>query len=129
MLRLWVCTSFEMIAEVFADCGKKLFDWKIVEILFQFDKQIVTSSICQSAVLPSSNPEQPSIITQPESLGDVLLNVSSDPKPMNMLDKMKKAKFDPPENPYDDTYFTFYSERSSSACKQGRYTIVILRYV
>lgn len=78
-------------------------------------------------VLPPVNPEQPSVITQPKSLGDVLLNITSDPKPMNLLEKMKKAGLEPPENPDDDTYFTYYSEHSTPACKHGRYTIIILR--
>ncbi|CAD5110887.1 DgyrCDS252 [Dimorphilus gyrociliatus] len=102
----------------------KYVDNKTEEFL---EKETVSSSVCQMTVLPTSKPNEPPIITQPKPLGDILVNISSDPKPMNMLDKMKKARFDLPENPEDDTYFTFYSKHSSNQCKNGRYTIVILR--
>lgn len=82
----------------------------------------VKSLICRSTILPSGNQQ---ISTQVMSIGDVLLGITHEDTLNNLKDNFTKPRSD--DLDVKDIKFFYHSPHTTSACPEGRSTIITLR--
>jgi hypothetical protein len=75
---------------------------------------------------PRPNEEEGVMAAQPVSLGDILVNVTSNHSSLNMDERMKMEGFSLEDSALD-VHFTYLSEEPTSACRKGRSTVITLR--
>ncbi|KAI0226266.1 hypothetical protein LSAT2_023113 [Lamellibrachia satsuma] len=87
----------------------------------------VTSLVCRLTVIPPSTGEQSSMVTvQSVSLGDVLVNITSNGSSLNMKQMMASEGFS--EDTEDlDVHFVYVAHRPTEACPNGRSTVITVR--
>lgn len=90
----------------------------------------VSSSICRSTIIPPKpGSKDEAISAQPSSIGDVLVNISTDLSFINaqmQQEGFKLAETDDSDS-HTDIHFYYIADSSTTACKSGRSTIITLR--
>jgi len=75
---------------------------------------------------PRPGEEEGVYAAQPVSLGDTLVNITSNGDSLNMKERMRDEGFSLEDSDMD-VHFTYLSEVPTSACRNGRTTIITLR--
>lgn len=90
----------------------------------------VSGMICRTTLIPPKPGDQEGVLAaQPLSLGDVLVNITSNSSISDheqIIKTMEEIGF-PSENAELDVHFRYMSELETSACRTGRTTVITLR--
>ncbi|XP_041348506.1 endosome/lysosome-associated apoptosis and autophagy regulator family member 2-like isoform X2 [Gigantopelta aegis] len=123
--------NFSLCGSVQATCvnnvshdtaGRKLDLALLSHQYFDYSK-VVKGMICRSTMVPQTDQEHGIVSTQPVSLGDHLIKIETN---VSMADRYKEEGF-PDEHTEEDVHFHYSSDSITSACPDGRRTIVSLK--